>query len=54
MVYAMPRAFVKASVLAPSRAHLAAWRGATAHAARVRLRERVQMGPLRQEAELAV
>ena len=37
-----------------ARAHSAAWRGATAHAARARLRERVQMGPLRRGAELAV
>ena len=34
-----------------SRAHSAAWRGATAHAARARLRERVRMGPLCQGAE---
>jgi hypothetical protein len=56
MLYAMLHAFVKnkRSRVFGARAHSAAWRGATAHAARARLRERVQMGPLRQEAELAV
>ena len=44
----------KRSCVFGAHTHSAVWRGAAARAARARLRERVQMGPLREGAELAV